>query len=57
MVGGLETEMERMDIAKSPTVPKADDPESSDTESETESAQEPLKEEKAKENEAMSVHI
>merc|ERR1719507_1370002 len=51
MVGGLETEMERMDIAKSPTVPKADDPESSDTESETESAQEPLKEEKAKENE------
>ena len=50
MVGGLETEMERLDIAKSPTVPKADDSESSDTESETESAQEAPKEEKAKEN-------
>merc|ERR1719447_1566432 len=46
MVGGLETEMERMDIAKSPTVPKADDSESS----ETESAQEAPKEEKAKDN-------
>jgi hypothetical protein len=41
MVGGLETEMEKLDVAKSSTVPKSQEPESSDTESETESAQEP----------------
>ena len=40
MVGGLETEMDRMEIAKTPTVPNIDEPESSDTESESESVQE-----------------
>ena len=37
MVGGLETEMERMDVAKTPNVPTKEDPESSETESESES--------------------
>ena len=37
MVGGLETEMERMDVAKTPDVPTKEDPESSETESESES--------------------
>ena len=40
MVGGLETEMEKMEIAKTPEVPKVEEPESSDTESETESLKE-----------------